>query len=290
MYPRLFEIGPFTIYSYGLMLGVAFIVASYLLTVEIKRKNLDPNAASTITLLAILFGIIGAKLLYLIEEWDSFLSDPIGMAFSPGGLTWYGGFLFATFVIWRYARRKNIPFLKICDATAPGLMIGYGIARIGCHLAGDGDYGFPTDLPWAAVYSRGTVPPSVAFREFPEIVSKYGVNGIVPDDIPVHPTPIYEFLAAAIMFSWMWFGLRRKHSPDGKLFMIYLVLSGSARFLVEFLRLNPRIVLGLSGSQIIAVLLVVAGTYGLVHFSKKRRNEQSEPKGHQPRDKREHMQ
>jgi len=268
MYPRLFEIGPFTIYSYGLMLGVAFIVASYLLTVEMKRKKLDPNAASTITLLAVVFGIIGAKLLYLIEEWGTFLRDPIGMAFSPGGLTWYGGFLLATFVIWRYARKKNIPFLKICDAAAPGLMIGYGIARIGCHLAGDGDYGFPTDLPWAAEYSRGTYPPSVAFRDFPEIVAKYGVNGVVPDDTLVHPTPIYEFLAAAIMFSWMWFSLRRKNYPDGKLFMIYLVLTGIARFLVEFLRLNPRIAFGLSEAQIISVGLIAAGMYGIRYFNK----------------------
>jgi phosphatidylglycerol:prolipoprotein diacylglycerol transferase len=269
MYPRLFEIGPFTIYSYGLMLGIAFIVASYLLTLEMRRKQLDPHAASTITLLAVVFGIIGAKLLYLIESWEYFLRDPIGMAFSPGGLTWYGGFILAAYAVWKYAKKKNIPFLTICDATAPGLMIGYGIARIGCHLSGDGDYGFPTDLPWAAVYSKGTYPPSVAFKDFPEVVAQYGVNGVVPDDILVHPTPIYEFLAAAAMFAWMWFGLRKKNYPPGKLFMIYLVLSGVARFLVEFLRLNPRLVLGLSESQIISFLLVVVGTYGVLYFNKR---------------------
>lgn len=281
MYPRLFEIGPFTVYSYGLMLGIAFIVASYLLTVEMKRKKLDPNAGSTITLLAVVFGIIGAKLLYLVEEWEYVLRDPVGMAFSPGGLTWYGGFILATVAVWRYAKKREIPFLKICDATTPGLAIGYGIARIGCHLAGDGDYGFPTDLPWATVYSKGTYPPSVAFKDFPDIVAQYGVNGVVPDDIPVHPTPIYEFLAAVALFAWLWFSLRKKNYPDGKLFVIYLIVSGIARFLVEFLRLNPRVVFGLSESQIIALLLVVAGTYGLVHFNKQRQSDHSLPKGHQ---------
>src|SRR5436309_4825316 len=225
MHPRLFTIGPFTIYSYGLMLGIGFMVASILLARELKRKGIDPNLGNTITLLAVVFGIAGSKILYLIESWDYFIRDPIGMAFSPGGLTWYGGFLLATFAILVYVRKKGISFWKICDAAAPGLMLGYGIARIGCHLAGDGDYGMPTTLPWGAIYSDGTYPPSVAFRDFPEIVRKYGVNGVVPDTIPVHPTPIYEFLFGVLLFLLLW-KLRKKYNIYGRLFMIYLVLSG----------------------------------------------------------------
>ncbi len=91
MYPELFKIGPFTVYSFGLMLGIAFIVASYLLTKEIERKKLHPNIATEVTLLAIIFGIVGSKALDLIENWDMFIKDPIGSAFSPGGLTFYGG-------------------------------------------------------------------------------------------------------------------------------------------------------------------------------------------------------
>ncbi|HKB84915.1 MAG TPA: prolipoprotein diacylglyceryl transferase family protein, partial [Ignavibacteriaceae bacterium] len=87
MYPELFKIGPFTVYSYGLMLGIAFIVASYVLTKEFERRKLNPNLATEITLLAIVFGIIGSKLFHLFENWDAFLNDPVGMAFSPGGLT-----------------------------------------------------------------------------------------------------------------------------------------------------------------------------------------------------------
>lgn len=267
MYPRLFSIGPLTIYSYGLMLGIGFIVASILLTRELRRKHIDPNLGSTITLIAVAFGIAGSKMLYLLENWDSFARDPFGMAFSPGGLTWYGGFVLATFAIFLFVRRKHIPFLRICDAAAPGLMIGYGIARIGCHLSGDGDYGMPTSLPWAAVYSKGTYPPSLAFRNFPDIVATYGVHGIVPDTLPVHPTPVYEFLMGVALFFLLW-AMRKRISTDGRLFMVYLVLSGSARFLIEFIRLNPRLAFGLSEAQLISVVVILIGFIGFASLTK----------------------
>ncbi len=269
MHPRLFSIGPFTVYSYGLMLGIGFMVASWILSRELKRKGLDPNLSSSITLLAVIFGIAGSKILYLIENWEYFIISPVSMAFSPGGLTWYGGFILATFAIMIYLRRKKIPFLIICDAAAPGLMLAYGIARVGCHLAGDGDYGVPTDLPWASVYSEGTYPPSVAFRDFPEIVAKYGVNGVVPDTIPVHPAPLYEFFSAVLMFLILW-KLRSRFQVDGKLFMVYLVLSGLARLLVEWVRINPRILLGLSEAQLISIAIVVTGMVGFRILSKQR--------------------
>jgi len=244
------------------MLGVGFIVASMLLSNELKRKGLDPNLGSTITLMAVVFGVAGSKILYLIESWEYFFRSPIEMAFSPGGLTWYGGFILATAVIWLYTKKKKVPFLKVCDSAAPGLMLGYGIARIGCHLAGDGDYGMPTNLPWAAVYSNGTFPPSAAFRDFPEIVRKYGMNGVVPDTIPVHPAPVYEFIMAAGLFFLLW-KWRKNPSRDGVLFMIYLILASGARFLVEFIRLNPRIILGLSEAQLISAVIMFAGIIGL---------------------------
>jgi phosphatidylglycerol---prolipoprotein diacylglyceryl transferase len=261
MYPELFKIGPFTVHSFGLMMAIGFIAASWLLTNELKRKGYDPNMGSTITLIAVIFGIAGSKILYLIEDWGRFVQDPLREAFSPGGLTWYGGFFLATFAIWIYIRRKNIPFLAICDAAAPSLMIGYGIARIGCHLAGDGDYGTPTDLPWGMIYSNGTYPPAIALREFPEMLQKYGVNGVIPNDIRVHPAPLYEFIASVFLFGFLW-RLRKKESPNGKLFMIYLILYGIERFLVELIRLNPRLVFGLSEAQLISILLIISGIIG----------------------------
>ncbi len=266
MYPELFKIGPFTVYSYGLMLGIAFIVASYVLTKEFERRKLNPNLATEITLLAIVFGIIGSKLFHLFENWDAFLNDPVGMAFSPGGLTFYGGLILATLAIWIYVRRKKIPFLVIADATSPSLILAYGIGRIGCHLAGDGDYGIPTNLPWGTDYSNGTVPPSVMFRGTD--IAKHFPNGIVPDNTPLHPTPIYEFIAAIIIFAILW-KLRKKGWVDGKIFMAYLVFAGVERFLVEIIRLNPRLMFGLSEAQLISIVMIVIGSLGFIYLTKR---------------------
>lgn len=262
MYPELFKIGPLTVYSYGLMLGIAFLVASNLLTYELKRKKLNPNLASNITILAIIFGIVGAKLFHLLENWEQFLRYPVEMMFSAAGLTFYGGFILATVVIIFYLKRKRVPVLKITDAAAPGLMLGYGIARIGCHLSGDGDYGIPTDLPWAMSYENGTYPPSVAFKDFPEIVDKYGVGGVVPDNILVHPAPLYELIAAVFLF-WILWKIRKNIKTDGMLFMIYLIFSGVERLLVEFVRINPKILFGLTEAQIISCALIIIGGTGI---------------------------
>ena len=265
MCPRLFQIGPFTVYGYGLMLALGFIAGSYLLVHEFKRRKIDPNIANNITLIALVAGVVGSKILFLIENWSSFIADPFGMAFNPTGLTFYGGFLLAAFSIYIYGRKKGIFFFTIGDAIAPGLMLGYGIGRIGCHLAGDGDYGFPTTLPWGTDYSNGTYPPSAAFKDFPEITSRFP-GGIVPNNIPCHPTPVYEFIICACMCWFLW-RIRKKTTPAGKLFMIFLLFAGIERFTIEFLRPNPRIVFGLSEAQIIAFILMVIGLSGWWKFT-----------------------
>lgn len=268
MHPILFKIGSIPVYSFGLLMGLGFIVGSAILTKDLVRRGYDQNLGSTITLLAIIFGLTGSKILFLLENINDFLDHP-SMAISPGGLTWYGGFILATIVIWQYSKKKNIPFLRIADATSPALLLGYGIARMGCHLSGDGDYGFPTTVPWAAVYSNGTYPPSLAFRDFPEIVQKYGVNGIVPDTIPVHPTPVYEFLAGLVLFGILW-SLRKKFTVDGQVFSLYLIMAGSARFLVELLRINPRVLLGLSEAQLISIGIIIIGIIGSILLNQQR--------------------
>jgi phosphatidylglycerol---prolipoprotein diacylglyceryl transferase len=260
MCPRLFQIGPFTVYGYGLMLALGFIAGSYLLVNEFKRRKLDPNIANNITLIALVAGVAGSKILYLIENWSSFIIDPIGMTFNPGGLTYYGGFILAAFSIYIYGNKKGIKFFTIADAIVPGLILGYGIARIGCHLAGDGDYGFPTTLPWGTDYSKGTYPPSIAFQDFPKITSQFP-GGIVPNNIPCHPTPVYEFIMCALICWFLW-SIRKKTVPTGKLFMIYLMLAGIERFFIEFLRPNPRMVLGLSEAQLISLALIAVGLFG----------------------------
>jgi len=271
MYPELFKIGPFTVYSYGLMLGIAFITASWLLSKEVERKKLSPTIATEITMLAIIFGIIGAKLFHLLENFDDFLSDPVAKAFSPGGLTFYGGLIVATISVIIYSRKKKIPFLYLADAAAPILALAYGIGRIGCHLAGDGDYGLPTDLPWGTNYENGTVPPSVMFRG--SEIAKQFPDGIVPDNTPLHPTPIYEFLTCFIIFLILW-KLRKKDQPgsaegwvQGRLFMLYLIMISIERFLIEFIRLNPRLLFGLSEAQLISIVLFAVGVIGTIYFA-----------------------
>lgn len=271
MYPELFKIGPFTVYSFGLMLGIAFIVSSYFLAKEIERKKLDPDLATQVTLLAMVFGIIGSKLFNLFENWSDFLNDPVGMAFSPGGLTFYGGLILAVIAIWIYVKRKGVPFLVIADVAAPALALAYGIGRIGCHLAGDGDYGIPTSLPWGTNYENGTVPPSVMFsdpdllKHFPWIAQKFP-NG-VPNNTPLHPAPIYEFIVMMIIFLILW-RFRKKVWMDGKLFMLYLVFAGIERFLIEFIRLNPRYLFGLSEAQLISVVMIIFGSLAFYYLSK----------------------
>lgn len=267
MCPKIAEFGPFTIYSYGLMLAIGFLTASYFLTQELKRKKLDQNLAGTITILALIGGIVGSKILYLFEHWSQFTADPIGMAFSPSGLTFYGGFIMALVIIYLYLKKRRISFFSIADAVAPGLLLGYGIARLGCHFAGDGDYGFPTTLPWGTDYSNGTYPPSQAFRGFPEITSQYP-NGIVPDSTLCHPTPVYELLIAAGFFLILW-RFRSILKPDGRMFMLYLILAGTERFVVEFLRINQRILFGLSEAQLIAGVMIIVGVVGFWYIPKR---------------------
>ncbi len=267
MIPVLFELGPIKVYSYGLMLGVGFLLGSYILSLELKRKKLDPNMASTITILSVVFGIAGAKLLYLLEHWSQFIADPFDMAFSAGGLTWYGGFIVGMTSIFVYVRSKKVPFLKVWDCLAVGLILAYGVARLGCHFSGDGDYGFPTDLPWGTNYENGTYPPSRAFAIFPEITSQYP-GGIVPNNTPCHPTPVYEMILGVLGFVLLW-KLRTKPWPDGKLFALYLMLAAMFRFSVEFLRINPRLLLGLSEAQLISVALFLLGLGGFMYLGKK---------------------
>jgi prolipoprotein diacylglyceryl transferase len=284
MYPELFKIGPFTVYSYGLMLGIAFIVASYILTKEYERLKLNPALATEITLLAIIFGIIGSKALDLIENWSAFIHDPL-IAFSPGGLTFYGGLILATIAIAVYIRKKKIPFLFIADATSPSLILAYGIGRIGCQLAGDGDYGIPTSLPWGTDFANGTVKPHYALMQYyhnhPALAAKdhyyqlssqvvgtdnYGTITKFDQVIRLHPAPIYEFIACVIIFFILWH-LRKKDWADGKLFMTYLIFAGVERLSIEFIRLNPRLLFGLSEAQLISIPLIVIGVLGYIYFS-----------------------
>lgn len=282
MIPVLFEIGPLKVHSYGLMLGIAFILGNALMARDFKRRGWNPSIAGTITIIAVVSGILGAKALHLIENWDEFIRKP-SEAFSPGGLTWYGGFLLGLICVLWYVRRKGLPVLQFLDILGVALMLAYGVGRIGCHLSGDGDYGAPTRLPWGTVYAEGIAKPTHAlagyFLEHPDqrVEWNYDSLRVIPvgldrmghfttrfDQVtPLHPTPIYELLLGILGYAAL-LALRKRPWPDGTLFMFYLILAGVFRFAVEFLRLNPRLAFGLTEAQIFSVILFSAGIAGLV--------------------------
>lgn len=264
MYPELLKIGPITVYSYGLMLGIAFLVGNLLLTAELRRLGRDPGLATTVTMLGLIGGVAGAKLFHILENWSEFLARPTDTLFSSGGLTFYGGFLLATLFIFLYFRSRKLSLLSFADVAAPALAIGYGFGRIGCQLAGDGDYGIPTDLPWAMTYPHGTVPTLSSINtQLADAYARIFPGQPIPADIPVHPAPVYEILLAAALFLFLY--LRRtKTLAPGNQFGWFLVLHGTARFLVEFIRLNPLLFAGLSQAQLVSLGLIVWGIYLLM--------------------------
>ena len=260
MAPVLFHIGQVPVYGYGLMLLAAFVVGAALLTYELRQRSLDARVARDITALAILFGVAGSKALSLVDEGRAWSLLAWAGAWRDT-MTWYGGLLAAMAAIFLYLRLRGLPVARIADAGAPALVLAYGIGRLGCHLAGDGDYGRPTDLPWGTRYDGGLVPPSRAFAGLPELVASFP-NGVVPDDTPCHPTPVYEFLLAGLICAALLLWARRSH-PEGSVFCLYLVLSSAARFGIEFLRLNPPIAFGLTEAQLIGAALGLIGLGGL---------------------------
>ncbi len=237
MYPFLFEIGSFRLPTFGLMVALGFLAALWVLQKELPRRGFDEELGSSIITAGMLGGLVGAKLYFVLFEMPGATwSETVAALFSGSGLTWYGGFIVAAIAIYWIMKRRGVPFLPIADACGMALALGYGIGRIGCQLAGDGDYGIPTDLPWGMAYPEGVVPT----------LEK------------VHPAPVYETLLGLATFALLWH-LRTRWQRPGQLFCLYLVLAGAARFAVEIIRINPDVVWGLSAAQLISLAMVAGG-------------------------------
>jgi phosphatidylglycerol:prolipoprotein diacylglycerol transferase len=256
MYPRV-ALGPLTIYTYGLMLALGLAVGIGLLCLELRRKGHDPGHGIWIALIAIPAGVVGARLLFLIEEWRRFVVDPIGVAFSSGGLSFYGGLMLAAVLIYPYLTWSRIGVLTFADAAAPGALLGRGFGRIGCHLSGDGDYGLPTALPWGTDYSHGVLPPSRALAPFPEVTRQFP-GGVAPDTLPMHPTGVYEFMLSALLFALLW-RYRARLQPAGRMVVLYLLATGAVRFGLEFLALTRPVAFGLTEAQLFSLGLIMIG-------------------------------
>jgi phosphatidylglycerol:prolipoprotein diacylglycerol transferase len=247
VYPVLFEIGPLTIYSLGLLWALAAFVATWIVRLELKRYGHDPDLAGTVIAAAAIMGLLGARLLFVLEEWESFRQAPFQFIFSGAGFSWYGGFVAGGLAAAWVFKRNKLPLAQAADIAAPALALGYGIGRIGCFLAGDATWGKVSDVPWAMSF-----PNAVAGWADPLTGMPY------PPGVRVHPTQLYELIQSLFVFAILWV-LRKRQYPPGTIFYIYLVLAGSMRFIVEFWRANPIVGLGMTEYQWISLALVALG-------------------------------
>ena len=242
MYPVLFEVFGISITSYGASKALAAFAAAFLLTREFRRLGWSPEPATTLVLATTLVGFLGGKLYYLAEHADQLTVHHLGGA----GFTWYGGFLagLVTFVF--LTRRHHLPLATTAAVSVAPLSVAYGIGRVGGFLAGDGTYGRPTDLPWGMAFPNGMVPTTVA----------------------VHPTALYEALAAFAIAAALWH-VRASWHPFTTV-GAYAVLAGAARFLVEFVRINDAVLFGLTAPQLWSLVLMVFGAVAITAASLRR--------------------
>jgi phosphatidylglycerol:prolipoprotein diacylglycerol transferase len=232
MYPVLFEIFGFPISTFGVMLAIAFLTGTWLTALRMREIGLDPEGATTMLIYAMIGGIGGSKLYFAIDVGLREGLPFTQLLFAREGITFYGGLIGAIALVVVGTRIHKIPtgafFNCVCLAGA----IGQALGRVGCFLVGD-DYGRPTDGPFGVAFPDGA-PPTLD---------------------PVHPTQLYESAWLFALTAWLW--LRREKSP--RLWAEYLVLAGIGRFAVEFLRVNPRVWMGLSEAQLIALGLMAIG-------------------------------
>lgn len=289
MYPNLYYIFKYifgielpllqSINSFGLLEALSFCAAAYVLTKELKRKEaagafqneiaqskqLPSDTVPFVTILAAITGIGGAKIFGFLENPAEFMSHPIKSIFSMNGFAFYGGLLIATAALWIYYSHKKMNPFKIADAVAPSLMPAYAIGRIGCQIAGDGDWGIvnvkPNPISW--------MPDWMWAYDYPHNISKVGtVLSNCDWDLycyhlaaPVYPTPIYETILIFILFFLLW-SMRKHIKTTCRMSAIYLVFISTERFFIEFIRINPRLhFLGMSltQAQIISLILFACG-------------------------------
>ena len=235
MYPEI-NLGPVTLQTFGLMFGLGFVAAGAVIARRFGEVGKPPDWAYEMAFVALLGGLIGSRLDFLLENWSDVEDDLLGNIFSGSGLVWYGGAIGGAIAVILWARFRGILTVALLDLAAVPLALGYAIGRVGCQLSGDGDYGKAWDGPWAMAYPDGTVPT----------------------DQTVHPTPVYESLAMGLVAIVLW-RLRNRFRP-GVLFAIYLICAGVERFMVEFLRRNDDVALGLTQAQLQSIVIVLAGS------------------------------
>lgn len=227
----------FNLPTFGLMLWVAAVSAAFVMDRSFRRARVTADALSMVAI-TVVIGIVGAKLWHVIDTPNEFREFGWPVLWARDGYAWYGGLLFGIGALLFQGWWAKIGMLRTLDLTAPAAAIGQGIGRIGCFLSGDGCYGIPTKLPWGMSFPHGLDP--------------------TPLGVHVHPTPLYEMAAYLLIGGWLWWRLG-KQSSTGSIVGQYLLLCGIARFLVEFIRRNPKVLWGLTNAQLASAGCVVVG-------------------------------
>jgi len=253
MYPRLFELGPITVYTYGVLLAAAYLFGLQLARVRAKARGLDANRILDLGIYIIISALIGAKLLLLVTDFRTFSSNPRELlTLARSGGVFYGGLILAVVVALFYIRKIGLPLWTTCDVFAPGIALGHVIGRFGCLFAGC-CYGKETSVPWA-----------ITFHD-PFAASNVGT----PLDRPLHPTQLYE-AGAELVILLVLLATERKGRPyAGRTFWLYMLLYAVSRFIIEFYRGDERGMVGaFSTSQFISLLLAPLAIVMLVYLSR----------------------
>ena len=248
MLPKLIKFGDhFYIPTYGVMVAIAFLAGLAIAVRLAKRRGLDQEKVTNLAVYCALAGLLGAKLLMIVFDWPDFSAHPSEI-FSLSTLmaagVFQGGLVLAVAVAYFYMRRQGLPFLATSDAFAPGIALGHAIGRIGCFAAGC-CWGKECDLPWAVTFHN------------PDANALTGV----PLNVPLHPSQLYEMLSEAAVFAFLYWRFGRPHR-EGTILGLFLVLSSTMRFLIEFTRFHEQALpfgLPLSITQWIAIFLALAG-------------------------------
>src|SRR3982751_5934033 len=253
MYPRLFEFGPVTVYTYGVLLAAAYLSGLKLAMARARARGLDANRVLDLGIYIIISALIGAKLLLLITDFRTFTSNPRELlTLARSGGVFYGGLILAVTVALIYIRKVGLPFWTTTDVFAPGIALGHVVGRFGCLFAGC-CYGKPTTLPWGITFTDPFAAANVG----------------TPLGVPLHPTQIYE-AGAEFLILMILLGTERRGRPfPGRTFWLYLLLYGISRFIIEFFRGDERGAVGMfSTSQFISILLAPLALAMLVYLSR----------------------
>jgi phosphatidylglycerol:prolipoprotein diacylglycerol transferase len=260
MYPRLLELGPLTVYTYGVLLAAAYLFGLKLAMVRAKARNLDQTRILDLGIYIIISALVGAKLLLLITDFSTFVDNPRELlSLARSGGVFYGGLILAVSVALWYIRRIGLPLWTTCDVFAPGIALGHVVGRFGCLFAGC-CYGKPTSVPWAITFTDPFAAANVG----------------TPLNVPLHPTQLYEAGAEAVILLVLLATEKRGRPYPGRTFWLYILLYSISRYVIEIYRGDPRGTIGIfSTSQFISLLLAPLAIGMLLYLG---RRQAPEPK------------